>query len=144
MKCCTYYENYHQYPDTPQSPAAQFYLYAKNTFYPQNKGVYVRGEMNSYNGDGTITWQLIYYNLGIDGYPFPEAASNLLFKDDIPGHIINPDGLFNRSYVFQQFSKNKPEFKGHEIASYPNDVGNNFALTDDWNFTGGFFPKLTQ
>ena len=144
MKCCSYYENYHLSINTPENPAAQFYLYSQNTFYPANKGIYVRGDISYYNDDGTIDWSLIYYNLGIGGYAFPDKAAAVLFMDDTPGHIINPDGLFNRSYVFQQFSITKPKFKVHELASYPNDRDNNFADSDDWNFTGGYFPRLTH
>jgi hypothetical protein len=62
--------------------------------------------------------------------------------DDTPGHIINPDGLFNRSYVFQQFHTTKPDFSGgHELASTPD---RDFADSDEFNFTGGLFPNLTH
>ncbi|HLL42237.1 MAG TPA: hypothetical protein VK369_03820, partial [Segetibacter sp.] len=75
------------------------------------------------------------------GYPFPDAASDILFIDDTPGHVINPNGLFNRSYVFQQFSTTKPFFNAHELANTPD---RDFADSDDFNFTGGLFPNLTH
>ncbi len=60
------------------------------------------------------------------------------------GHSINPDGLFHRSYVFQQFATKKPEDfkKAHEISS--DRAYGFFAGSDDWNFTGGMFPQLTE
>ncbi|MEO5893678.1 MAG: hypothetical protein ABIQ31_25715 [Ferruginibacter sp.] len=141
IKCCSFHENYHDSFNTPNHPAAQFYLLVQNTFSPQNKEVYVRGEISSYNDDGTIDWSLIYYNLGIGGYPFPDKAAAVLFMD-VPVHIVYPGG--HRSYVFQQFSTTKPVFKVHEMASYPNDSGNNFGGSDDWHFAGGLFPRLIQ
>jgi hypothetical protein len=83
----------------------------------------------------TNHFELTWWNLGIGGNAFPDAASHILFMDDTPGHIINPEGLFNRSYVFQQFSTTKPNFNGgHELASTPD---RDFADSDDFNFTGG-------
>ena len=32
--------------------------------------------------------------------PIPDAAGRYLFIDSIPGDIINPDGLFNRAFIF--------------------------------------------
>jgi hypothetical protein len=82
----------------------------------------------------------VYWNLGINGYAFPDEASNILFMDDTPGHITNPEGLFNRSYVFQQFSKQKPNFNGgHELGH--GSLNDQF---DDFNFTGGVFPQLIE
>jgi len=51
--------------------------------------------------------------------------------------------LFNRSYVFQQFAftKNKDFLDWHELG---HDPKSNFWQDDDWDFTGGVFPKLTQ
>jgi len=146
MKCCSLYRNYHEYPITfPRT--GELLAYAKETFYPQNKAVYLRAKfwqvVTEWGEHDTWQWQLTYWNLGINGYPFPDAAINELFIDDTPGHIINSKGLFNRSYVFEQFSITKPDFStyGHELANTP---GRDFADSDDWTFTGGCFPELTD
>ncbi|MES2777873.1 MAG: hypothetical protein V4722_27080 [Bacteroidota bacterium] len=142
MKTCTYYENYHTYIDLPKN-WGELGRYAQNVFYKNYKGVYLRARYVGTDNDAqTDSFELIYWNLGIGGYAFPDAASNVLFMDDTPGHIINPDGLFNRSYVFEQFSMQKPDFsKGHELGS---PSGEMFAANDDFNFTGGMFPGLIQ
>lgn len=144
MKCCTYYENYHLFNETPHDKPGTFYSFIQNTFYPQNKGVYVRAKWQGEEWDGDDDWTYVYYNLGIGGYPFPDKAAAVLFMDDTPGHIINPDGLFNRSYVFEQFSITKPEFLFDEMASYPNYGTDTNSNNNDWNFTGGLFPRLIQ
>ena len=144
MKCCSYYENYHKYYETPHDQPGTFYLWVQNTFYAQNKGVYLRAEWQDEAWDGTDDWEYVYYNLGIGGYPLPDAAADILFKDDTPEHIINPAGLFNRSYVFQQFSTTKPEFKFDEMASFPNYNTDTNSNNNDWDYTGGLFPSLAD
>ena len=151
MTCCSYFENYHQYPVATtreyNDPHPYFYKYNQKTFYPEHKGVYVRGDVYDTNAAGrSITYELIYYNLGIGGYAIPDAAAAELFIDDTPEHIINPRGLWNRSYVFKQFSLTKYEFKGFELASYPNNPNNgpDFNTKDTYDFTGGLFPRLIQ
>ncbi len=141
MRCCRYYENYHLFIDIPKHSGA-LVEYAQQTFYPRNKGVYLRARFYDTTPD-INSYELIYYNLGIGGYAFPDEASNILFMDDTPGHIINPAGLFNRDYVFEQFSTTKPSFltQWHELA---NDQYSDFSGVDDWNFTGGMFPNLTH
>jgi len=143
MKCCTYYENWHDHIGTEKRVGALL-DYAQQKFYPapEHKGVYLRGWFENFDHDYNY-YELVWWNLGIDGYAFPEAAINILFVDDTPGHIINPDGLFYRSYVFQQFSTTKPEFflSWHELSGSP---GSDFSTNDDWVFTGGLFPKLTH
>ena len=115
--------------------------YARNEFYsdPKYAGSYLRGHLN-----GVGDYIFYYWDLGINGNPFPPAAIKALFKDDTPGHIINPDGLFNRSYVFEQFNITKPDFTyyTHELSNDPNADFNTSA--DDWHFTGGLFPELTK
>jgi hypothetical protein len=140
MKTCSYYENWHKY-DIEIGKHDFITSYAQKTFYPEYKGVYLRAIFTNTDAN-TNYFELIYWNLGINGYAFPDEATNILFMDDTPGHIINPDGLFNRSYVFQQFSMQKPDFTaGHELANSPNA---NFSNSDDFNFTGGMFPKLVK
>ena len=139
MKCCSYYENYHTSVQIKKPMTLT--QYAQQTFYPANKGVYLRAQLTYYD-DQINEFELIYWNLGIGGNPFPDEASNILFYDDTPSHVINSDGLFNRSYVFEQFSTTKPDFsKGHELSNSPDD---DFAAGDDWDFTGGVFPDLTH
>ncbi|MEO7311316.1 MAG: hypothetical protein ABIX01_13015 [Chitinophagaceae bacterium] len=136
MKTCTYYENYHDYITIPKNEWIT--KYAQEIFYTRNKGNYLRARYVNTDAN-TNTFELIYWNLGIGGYAFPEVASNILFIDDTPGHIINPNGLFNRDYVFKQFSMQKYDFsKGHEIEDA---LGPDH---DDYNFTGGMFPNLVK
>ena len=138
MKTCSYYENYHTHATTPKHIGA-IDEYAQKQFYPANKGVYLRARYVDTDPD-TNTSLLVYWNLGIGGYAFPDEANNVLFMDDTPGHIINPDGLFNRSYVFQQFSTRKPVFHaGHELGH--GSLSDEF---DGFNFTGGMFPRLIE
>jgi hypothetical protein len=150
MKCCSLYWHYARVIASPltnydRQPYRSAVEYAQKEFYsnagsggalPSYPGSYLR--VNLYND----FYHLYQWDLGIDGYPFPDAASDILFIDDTPGHIINPKGLFNRSYVFQQFHTTKPDFSGgHELASTPD---HDFADSDDFNFTGGLFPDLTH
>lgn len=143
MRCCTYYENYHFSIGTMEKK--DIVTYGWQTHYPKYKGTYLRANYTGTDNGGNPQYELIYWNLGIGGYAFPDAASNILFKDDTPGHIINPDGLFPRSYLFEQFSTTKPEFlrKANELATI--ESGNDFnSAANDWNFTGGLFPGLTH
>ena len=99
--------------------------------------------MRALPGDYIIHSIIFSFNLGIDGNPFPDEASRILFMDDTPSHIITPGGLFNRSYVFQQFNTTKPTFDyGHELGN--DEIGNLNPNADDWEFTGGMFPQLIQ
>jgi hypothetical protein len=144
MKCCSYYRNWSTYPHTATKPAGRLLDWARNTYYKENTGAYIRASLYSYDYDGSppnIEWEVDQYYLGIDGYQFPDAAAQILFKDDTPGHIINPAGLFNRSYVFEQFSVTKPVFPyGHELGN--DQIGNLNPAADDWEYTGGLFPRL--
>jgi hypothetical protein len=142
MKCCEYYENYHLSVVLENTLT----YWAQTEFYrqPQYAGTYLRGWITEVrNGYGTTLFEVCYWNLGIGGYPFPQAAIDVLFIDDTPGHVINPQGLFHRDYVFKQFSTYKGEgfLKWHELANTPDS---NFSGVDDFVFTGGMFPKLTH
>jgi hypothetical protein len=140
MKCCTYYKNW---PKPFGAAKGALTEWAQTKFYSYYKGSYMRARL--VDTDPALNWnyyELIHWDLGINGYPFPDQASEILFKDDTPGHIIRPDALFNRSYVFQQFSITKPDFTdGHELADTPD---RDFADSDEFNFTGGLFPNLTH
>ena len=143
IKCCSLYENYKWWIDTPNE-SGQLLKWAREEFYsfPGHKGQYVRGKFHDIWFNGDQRYEVTYWNLGIGGYPFPEAASDILFMDDTPYHIINPDGLFNRQYVFQQFNTKKPNFSaGHELGYLD---GFDYGPHDDWDFTGGFFPRLAK
>ncbi len=144
MRCCQLYRHYSFNVTTDTTPAGVLLSWARNEFYTKYKGSYVRAELASYNTeDQTIDWTVYQYDLGIGGNPFPDAASNVLFVDDTPGHIINPNGLFNRSYVFEQFSVTKPALiYGHELGD--DGIGNLNPNADDWTFTGGLFPDLIK
>jgi hypothetical protein len=59
-------------------------------------------------GRDTSTYTIFDYSLGSEPHngrdqPISNEAANYLFIDTIPGTIINPDGLFNRLFVFKQF-----------------------------------------
>jgi hypothetical protein len=144
MKCCTYYRDWSTYPHTATTPAGRLLDWARNTYYKENTGAYIRASMYSYDTGGRppdIEWEVDRYYLGIGGNQFPDAAAQILFKDDTPGHIINSNGLFNRSYVFEQFSFTKPVFPyGHELGN--DQIGNLNPNADDWEYTGGLFPTL--
>lgn len=142
LKCCTFYRyTYNQYIYDNRT----FVEWARQEFYPKNKGVYLRG-FKLEEGSSPRGYRVVYWNLGIGGNPFSDTASHILFLDDTPDHIINPKGLFHRSYVFEQFFHEKPSFlfhdsdgnTYHELATDPNqDFG---TLADDWEYTRGLFP----
>ena len=138
MKCCSYYK-YNYIYELPNNVTITSFV--QQSFYPNHKGVYVRAFVDEKNS-ATTRWGLVYWNLGIGGYPFTDLASKILFVDDTPTHILNPEGLFARDYVFKQFSTTKPDFsEGHELGY---DANSNFSGNDDWTFTGGMFPGLTK
>lgn len=150
MKCCTYYRYYWGKVTRPNTPGS-LRQWALEEFYPEYKPNYMRALWVSHTVD-TRTYEIYYWNLGIGGYPFSDELVNELFIDSVPGHEINKSGLFTRSHVFQQFSITKPNFKvpsyysdddvlTWELASTDNA---DFALNNDWNFTGGMFPKLIK
>ncbi len=151
MKCCTYkladrwdvymYVNHGTNPGNIQD-------YARQVSYPINKGLYIRGIVNWIEPNDYRYITLVKWSLGIGGEPFPDEACNILFQDDTPGHIINPDGLFARDYVFKQFAVSKPTFFYTDVKYL--DIGGadlpgaDFQTFSDWTFTGGMFPKLTH
>lgn len=141
MKCCGYWQYYGDVQLNAELGSNDtFTKWAQREFYPKHKGVYLRGKKSRYSN----WYSYSYWNLGIGDNPFPDAASEILFIDDTPGHIINPNGLFNRSYVFEQFSPKKYRklLEYHEIATNPNE---DFAtLADDWRYTGGMFNRLVE
>ncbi len=119
--------------------------YGREKHYTEdsNKSSYLRGWW-----DGVAIFSKLY--ITFDGRELPPAAAKELFKDDTPGHIINPDGLFNRDYVFKQFRTEKLDFLGyHDVRKdldwgiYSGDaIG--FDLPDDYVLTGGEFPELIK
>lgn len=117
--------------------------YARDEFYRDNKADYLRG----YYKDGYFYYQSWHFEFG-GGKRLTAAAVNMLFKDDTPEHIINPNGLFNRDFVFKQFHSQKPSFSPyHELrkdASLNKEDRNTSwwgfdgeHKTDDFDFTGG-------
>ena len=138
----------------PTYPYHSVTEYAQQIMYPDptpptNKGAYLRARLDI-RYDKYSTYHLQSWYLGINGNPFPDEACNILFMDDTPTHTINPDGFFNRSYVFEQFALTKPLLilggdpygpVWHELGHNPKS---NFWQDDDLDFTGGNFPKLTH
>ena len=153
MKCCTYSIQSRWTIDMMNDqndntyPYHSIVEYAQQTMYPINKGRYLRAVLQ-YRYDTYSTYELQSWNLGINGASFSDEASSILFMDDTPGHTINRDGLFNRSYVFEQFSITKPTILLGNSPDYPSwhelghDPKSNFWQDDDWEYTGGIFKKI--
>ncbi len=112
--------------------------YGRDEHYKNYPATYLRG---SYGG--IFTYYYRYWHFTFDGGELPAAAAKELFKDDTPGNIINPDGLFNRDYVFKQFRGEKPRFFGyHDLKKHPYIHPRfltelDFDLPDDYEFTRG-------
>ncbi|MEO7044616.1 MAG: hypothetical protein ABI091_04865 [Ferruginibacter sp.] len=147
MKTCTLY--YYKYggftyePDPNESILDIAILWYHDSGLGDNQGYYLRGtwlEKPNNNFDGKLSF--VCWSLGLDGYPFPDDACNVLFKDDVPGHIINPEGLFTRSYVYEQFSTTKYPFKDYgEELGFARDFD---YANSDYEYTGGVFPSLIK
>ena len=141
MKTCKYWSNYEKEITLPKGAGTTVAVrnWAQQNLYKTNPGVFLRYAYidTDNNPPPTNTFQLHYWNLGINGYELPPNACKELFMDDTPGHIINPDGLFNRVYVFEQFATTQPQF------------GDWRDLSDGTPgpkspFTGGAFPEETK
>jgi hypothetical protein len=59
---------------------------------------------------GRVTGYYTFYDYSLGwtpkagkDYPISDAAANYLFIDTIPGVVVNPDGLFQRDFVFYGF-----------------------------------------
>ena len=99
-------------------------------------------------------FELISFQLGIGGNVFPDEACNILFMDDSPGHIINPNGLFRRDYVFKQFHKTKPtllydhehDFNWLDVGDAVKQPGSDLqpAAEWDWDWQCGQLPSLKE
>ena len=157
MKCCTYQPwstwNKRFYYDIENDKAndqwRDLLAYAREVMYPQNKGRYLRAMVYDL-GDRSKRIYMQSWSLGIGGNQFPDEACNQLFKDDTPGNNkYNPNGLFNRTYVFQQFALKKPTLllkDGNGVNWY--DLGTDYPSQDidlnsnDWVFPLGMFKKL--
>jgi len=66
-------------------------------------------------GRDTSTYTFYDFSLGWEpthgnDHPISNDAANYLFIDTIPGTIVNPDGLFNRYYVFYNFGLSQNGF----------------------------------
>lgn len=120
--------------------------YGRDIHYKDYPATYLRGW---YEHVG-LRYYFRYWYFTFDGRELSTEAAHELFKDDSPQNIINPDGLFNRDYVFKQFHTEKPDFFGYhelrkdasEFPKYDNEL--DFDLPDDFVFTGGDFPILTK
>lgn len=147
MKTCSFYRNYSKYyvtnaPSSGGNTEAELNDYVRREIYNNYPGVYVRQSMKEVNRPGS-GYELTYWNLGINGYEFPKAVCRMLFRDDTPGHVINPDALFPRDYVFKQFSLSKPDLYQNYGTNYNDLLSADGRIYDrDWNFTGGYFPEL--
>ena len=126
--------------------------YAEKVHYPNYKATYLRGY---FYRSAVIVSNIYFYFASFyftfDGLELSEEAAQVLFKDDWPGHIINPKGLFNRDYVFKQFHTKKPDFLGYfeirkdaERGSCMNDRSCAYfdLEADNYDFTAGEFPQL--
>ncbi len=134
--------------------------YGRTVYYAQeeNKSTYLRGwYANKFDSYYFSKWWFQF-----DGRDLSDDAAKELFKDDTPGNITNPTGLFNRDYVFKQFHTEKPDFRVWDIVDGSQhyydlrkdlDWGRNNKYTDalgfvdlpdDFEFTGGEFPQLIK
>lgn len=138
MKTCTWYTNPYLQTFLPKGNTSTYVAvsnWAQENLYNTYPGVFLRYSYDESDGQNNL-FTFCYWNLGIGGNQFPPAACNQLFQDDTPGHIINPDGLFPRRYVFEQFHTVKPDFGDWRDLS---DGERGPAFT----FTGGMFPEET-
>jgi len=119
-------------------------FYGRNKHYKDYPATYLRGW---YLGG---LYYFRYWYFTFDDREMSAAAATELFKDDTPENSINPDGLFNRDYVFKQFRRERPNFFGyHELKKNPRDWAlfsneEDFDLPDNFEFTGGDFPQLVK
>lgn len=129
--------------------------YAEGVHYPNYKATYLRGyfDRSAIIVSNTYFYFASFY-FTFDGLELSDAAAKVLFKDDWPDHITNPDGLFNRDYVFKQFHTKKPDFLGYyEIRKDDKRgpcLGENQGCSyfdpdaDNYDFTAGEFPQLIK
>ncbi len=89
---------------TPDNPPIDF----ANRLYEANPAYYVTWTWHDSTGCGDTTgWLINEYNVGTGAGLFSDGSLNndacaYLFRDRTPGTIINPDGLFEREYLFTQ------------------------------------------
>ncbi|RCR66919.1 hypothetical protein DUE52_24270 [Larkinella punicea] len=126
--------------------------YARDVHYSDGryKSTYLRGW---YDWFGNLFYYRYFY-FEFDGRELSSEAAKELFKDDTPEHIINPDGLFTRDYVFKQFHKEQPDWFGyHELRKdllktkgfTSGDKSFGFdPAADHADLTGGDFPLLIK
>lgn len=126
--------------------------YGRDVHYKDEryKSTYLRGWHDYFGG----FFYHRYFYFEFDGRELSPEAAKELFKNDTPENVINPDGLFDRDYVFHQFHKEKPDWFGYYalrkdlnktkgFVSRDKDFGFDPAA-DDVVFTGGDFPMLTK
>ena len=123
--------------------------YARDVHYKDDryKSTYLRGLYDLF----WTNFHFSYWYFSFDGLELSSDAAKILFKDDSPGNIINPDGMFTRTYVFEQFHAKKPDFSGfHELRKdlswgyYQGDSFGFDAAAGPFEFTGGDFPMLIK
>lgn len=138
------YSSYWSIPVFSKTPS----LYGRDIHYKDYPATYLRGW---YEHVG-LRYYFRYWYFTVDGRELSAEAAHVLFKDDSPENIINPEGLFYRSYVFKQFRREKLDFFGyHELRkdsstfpSYDNELDFDLSAEDNYNFTGGDFPELIK
>ncbi|GAB3224254.1 hypothetical protein [Spirosoma arcticum] len=82
--------------------------FARNHLYKNEVDLasYLRGWYDRFGDRYYYRWWFFTF----DGRKMPPDLADELFMDDTPEHIINPNGLFNRDYVYKQFHTEKPDF----------------------------------
>lgn len=91
--------------------------YSKNymTINPAYWTTWYYAQSSDKKGRDTSTYMIYDYSLGGEpdnrnrDQPISNAAANYLFIDTIPDAIVNPNGLFNRYFVFNSFGLKKIE-----------------------------------
>jgi hypothetical protein len=81
-----------------------------NTKYPSSNNTWDYIQIRNFSGLGKEQNYYIVSEATIgsppihtNDQPISDAAARYLFIDSIPGDIINPNGLFNRNFVFNNF-----------------------------------------
>ena len=86
------------------------YCKGLNIKYPSSNSTWEIGYIRGFGGIGKKKAYYIVNDSSIglppshnNDQPISDAAARYLFIDSIPGDIINPQGLFNRNFVFKDF-----------------------------------------
>lgn len=106
---CSYYEHTSMRVMGENPQDTDHLLETIRQCYVDYPAYYCRGTWSL--GDGWKIgkgWDIRNWVLGPGGYPLSGTACQYIFKDGLPGEIINPDGLFTREYFFNNIVPGHP------------------------------------